>query len=96
MSSIVAASLRGKQRTTSSRDPSFYDTTFRHSLPPELALDADWTADLSSGAEISTATEESIVTETRRRLDQLTEEADNLQSAFQAVVRQGPPPKPGD
>ena len=84
--------MRSKQKASPLKDTSFYDTTFRRSLAPELALDADWLADVSSGAEVSTATEESIVTETRKRLDYLTEEADNLHSAFKSLSRQAPPP----
>ena len=74
---------------------SFYDTSFRQSaLPPEIALEGDWSAaagDLSSAAEVSTATEESIVTETRRRLQHLTDEAENLHSAFKSLTRNSPP-----
>ena len=74
---------------------SCYDTSFRQSaLPPEIALEGDWSAaagDLSSAAEVSTATEESIVTETRRRLQHLTDEAENLHSAFKSLTRSSPP-----
>jgi len=83
--------MASRRRSSPLKDASFYDTTFRQTLPPELALDADWPADLSSGGDVSTATEESIVTETRRRLDHLTSESERLHSAFRSLTRQQPP-----
>ncbi|XP_067948226.1 centriole and centriolar satellite protein ofd1-like isoform X2 [Watersipora subatra] len=87
MGNSHGGSMRQAQTEISIKEPSFYDTSFRRSVAPELALDAEWLADVSSGAEVSTATEESIVTETRRRLDHLTEEAENLHSAFTSMTK---------
>jgi len=90
-------SLGASPKKSKSRDVSFYDTSFHRTLPPELALggDVDWTADLSSANEVSTATEESIVVETRKRLQYLENEAETLQSAFQSLTKSSPPYKPG-
>lgn len=89
--------VSSKRRSPHKRPPSqsFYDTSFGHTmLPPEIALEGDWSAgDLSSAAEISTATEESIVTETRRRLQHLTDEAENLHSAFRSLTKSASPVK---
>lgn len=79
------------QKQSLIKEQSYYDTSLRRTLPPELALDADWSADGSSVAEVSSATEDSIVTETRKRLSYLTRETENLQSAFQSLTRRSPP-----